>query len=68
VSSSTLATVFMGARRHSQFPRVSGRMESMKLRRGSVGMHRVSMRWAEVENLLSSRLDEGVQGVCRRCF
>jgi hypothetical protein len=63
VSSSTLATVFTVHVDTPSCPESLGGTESVKLRRGSADMHGVSMRWAEVENLLSSRLDEGAQGV-----
>jgi hypothetical protein len=46
---------------------LGGRM-FFKLRRGSVVMHRLSVRQAETENHLSSRLDEGAQELCRRPF
>jgi hypothetical protein len=36
------------------------------LRRGSADMHRISIDRAETENSSSSKLDKGVQGVCRR--
>jgi hypothetical protein len=38
-------------------------MDLVKLRRDSEDMNKVSMRWVEVENLLSSRLNEWAQGV-----
>jgi hypothetical protein len=36
-------------------------MELVKLRRDSVGMHKLSVRQEETENQLRSRLDEGVK-------
>ena len=38
----------------------------LKLKRDSAQMHRISVRKTETKNLLSSRVDESSQGVCKR--
>jgi hypothetical protein len=50
--------IFKGVRQYSQMPRVSRRKASVKLRRGSVDMHKFSMRQAEIKNLLIPRVEE----------